>query len=137
MIKVENNIINVNGISIQFDTKEGVNSFLLDYISKHEIQAVVMPKVEKVTVSLLDSLIDSFGAIEIENLDLSVRSFNCLKRAGINNIEQIIKLDYTEIARVRNLGRASVREIQVVVNDYMRHNYIEWTRHDEYNREAI
>jgi|GraSoiStandDraft_45_1057281.scaffolds.fasta_scaffold84892_3 DNA-directed RNA polymerase alpha subunit len=136
MIKVENNIINVNGITIEFDSKEGVNSFLLDYISKHE-QQVIIPTVEKVTVSLLDSLIDSFGAIEIENLDLSVRSFNCLKRAGINNIEQIIRLDYPEIARVRNLGRASVREIQVVVNDYMRHNYIEWTRHDEYTREAI
>jgi hypothetical protein len=135
MIKVENNIINVNGISIEFDSKEGVNSFLLDYISKHE-QQVIITTVEKRN-PILDDLIIEFGAIEIENLDLSVRSFNCLKRAGINNIEQIIKLDYTEIARVRNLGRASVREIQVVVNDYMRHNYIEWTRHDEYTREAI
>jgi DNA-directed RNA polymerase alpha subunit len=136
MIKVENNIININGISIQFDTKEGVNSFLLDYISKHE-QQVVIPTVEKRN-PILDDLIAEFGFIEIENLDLSVRSFNCLKRAGINTIGEILILDYNDIARVRNMGLASIREVQQVVNDFIRHGYIEWTRHGDFiHREAI
>lgn len=48
----------------------------------------------------------------IEELDLSVRSYNCLKRAGINTVEELIKRDEEEMMKVRNLGRKSLDEVQ-------------------------
>lgn len=47
----------------------------------------------------------------IEELDLSVRSFNCLKRAGINNVEDLINKSEEEMMKVRNLGRKSLEEV--------------------------
>ena len=47
----------------------------------------------------------------IEELDLSVRSFNCLKRAGINTVEDIIQHTEEEMMKVRNLGRKSLEEV--------------------------
>lgn len=50
--------------------------------------------------------------ITIDELDLSVRSFNCLKRAGINTVEELIKRNEEEMMKVRNLGRKSLEEVQ-------------------------
>ena len=47
----------------------------------------------------------------IEELDLSVRSFNCLKRAGINTVEDLINRSEEDMMRVRNLGRKSLEEV--------------------------
>lgn len=47
----------------------------------------------------------------IEELDLSVRSFNCLKRAGINNVEDLISKSEEDMMKVRNLGRKSLEEV--------------------------
>ena len=47
----------------------------------------------------------------IEELDLSVRSFNCLKRAGINTVEDLINKYEDEMMKVRNLGRKSLEEV--------------------------
>ena len=47
----------------------------------------------------------------IEELDLSVRSFNCLKRAGINTVEDLINKSEEEMMKVRNLGRKSLEEV--------------------------
>jgi len=47
----------------------------------------------------------------IEELDLSVRSFNCLKRAGINTVEDLINKSEEEMIKVRNLGRKSLEEV--------------------------
>ena len=47
----------------------------------------------------------------IEELDLSVRSFNCLKRAGINTVEDLVNKSEDEMMRVRNLGRKSLEEV--------------------------
>ena len=44
----------------------------------------------------------------IEDLDLSVRSFNCLKRAGINTVEDLINKSEEDMMKVRNLGRKSL-----------------------------
>ena len=49
--------------------------------------------------------------ITIEELDLSVRSYNCLKRAGINTVEELIRKDEEEMMKVRNLGRKSLEEV--------------------------
>ena len=47
----------------------------------------------------------------IEELDLSVRSFNCLKRAGINTVEDLIGKTEEDMMKVRNLGRKSLEEV--------------------------
>lgn len=47
----------------------------------------------------------------IEELDLSVRSFNCLKRAGINTVEDLTNRTEEDMMRVRNLGRKSLEEV--------------------------
>ncbi len=47
-----------------------------------------------------------------EELDLSVRSFNCLKRANINNVEDLISKRGEDMMKVRNMGRKSLEEVQ-------------------------
>ncbi|GIP36285.1 DNA-directed RNA polymerase subunit alpha [Paenibacillus sp. J2TS4] len=48
----------------------------------------------------------------IEELDLSVRSYNCLKRAGINTVQELITKTEEDMMKVRNLGRKSLEEVQ-------------------------
>ena len=48
---------------------------------------------------------------KIEELDLSVRSYNCLKRAGINTVGDLTQKNEEEMMRVRNLGRKSLKEV--------------------------
>ena len=48
----------------------------------------------------------------IEELDLSVRSFNCLKRAGINTVEDLTNKTTEDMMKVRNLGRKSLEEVE-------------------------
>ena len=47
----------------------------------------------------------------IEELDLSVRAFNCLKRAGINTVQDLISKSPEEMMKVRNLGKKSLEEV--------------------------
>ena len=47
----------------------------------------------------------------IEELDLSVRSYNCLKRAGINTVDELVQRNEEEMMKVRNLGRKSLEEV--------------------------
>ena len=49
--------------------------------------------------------------LTIDELDLSVRSFNCLKRAGINTVEDLINKTEEDMMKVRNLGRKSLEEV--------------------------
>ncbi len=48
----------------------------------------------------------------IEDLDLSVRSYNCLKRAGIQTVDELIQKTEDEMMRVRNLGKKSLKEVK-------------------------
>jgi len=48
----------------------------------------------------------------IEELDLSVRSYNCLKRAGINYVHELTQKTENEMVKVRNLGKKSLEEVQ-------------------------
>ncbi len=52
----------------------------------------------------------------IEELDLSVRSFNCLKRANINTVEDLVSKTQDEMIKVRNLGRKSLEEVEHKLN---------------------
>ena len=55
---------------------------------------------------------DKVLELTIEELDLSVRSFNCLKRANINNVEDLISRSGEDMMKVRNMGRKSLEEVQ-------------------------
>jgi hypothetical protein len=63
----------------------------------------------------------------IETMDLSVRSYNCLKRLGVNTIMDLILLvegnDYWDLAKARNLGRKSLREIIEKLDAMTGNNY--------------
>ena len=49
--------------------------------------------------------------MNIEDMDLSVRSYNCLKRAGIHTVEDLTKKTEDDMLKVRNLGRKSLDEV--------------------------
>ena len=49
--------------------------------------------------------------MNIDELELSVRSYNCLKRAGINTVEELCNKTSEDMMKVRNLGRKSLEEV--------------------------
>lgn len=53
----------------------------------------------------------------IEDLDLSVRSYNCLKRAGIQTVEELTQKTEDDMMKVRNLGKKSLKEVKDKLND--------------------
>ncbi|MCQ2552648.1 MAG: DNA-directed RNA polymerase subunit alpha [Clostridia bacterium] len=55
--------------------------------------------------------------MSIEELELSVRSFNCLKRAGINTVNELTMKSEDDMMRIRNLGRKSLDEVKNKLND--------------------
>ncbi len=65
----------------------------------------------KIMVEKGDSSKEKVLDMTIEELDLSVRSFNCLKRAGINTVEDLIGKTEEDMMKVRNLGRKSLEEV--------------------------
>ncbi len=54
---------------------------------------------------------DKLLEMTVEELDLSVRSYNCLKRAGINTVEELIQRNEEDMMKVRNLGKKSLEEV--------------------------
>ena len=56
--------------------------------------------------------------LPIEEMDLSVRSFNCLKRAGLNTIQDLLKKSRSDMFKVRNLGAKSVEEVIQKLESY-------------------
>ncbi len=68
-----------------------------------ETQSIMAEKNDTQKAQVLD--------LTIDELDLSVRSFNCLKRAGINTVEDLINKSEEDMMKVRNLGRKSLEEV--------------------------
>ncbi len=63
-----------------------------------------------------DSRKDKVLEMTIEELDLTVRSYNCLKRAGINTVDELVQRTEDEMMKVRNLGRKSLDEVIAKLN---------------------
>ena len=59
---------------------------------------------------------DKILDMTIEELDLSVRAYNCLKRAGINNVAELVLKNQEDMMKVRNLGRKSLEEVEQKLN---------------------
>jgi DNA-directed RNA polymerase subunit alpha len=71
-------------------------------------RSMVVEKVEQHRDQVLE--------MTIEELDLSVRSFNCLKRANINTVADLVSKTQDEMIKVRNLGRKSLEEVEHKLN---------------------
>ena len=66
---------------------------------------------KSIVVEKAETQRDKVLEMTIEELDLSVRSFNCLKRASINTVEDLISKSESDMIKVRNLGRKSLEEV--------------------------
>ncbi len=69
------------------------------------------PYLDKIMVEKSEINNEKVLEMTIEELDLSVRSFNCLKRAGINTVEDLTNRSEEDMMKVRNLGRKSLDEV--------------------------
>ena len=64
-----------------------------------------------ILVSREEDKVHKLMVMSVEEMDLSVRSYNCLKRAGINTVEDLIKKSEDDMLKVKNLGRKSLDEV--------------------------
>ncbi|HHY10127.1 MAG TPA: DNA-directed RNA polymerase subunit alpha [Firmicutes bacterium] len=65
----------------------------------------------EIMVEKEEESIDRLMEMTVEELDLSVRSYNCLKRAGINTLDELVRRSEDDLMKVRNLGKKSLAEI--------------------------
>ena len=89
----------------------------LNYL-KYGVSGVIARKTESAREAALASLPkpDKPEAdIPIEELELSVRSYNCLKRAGKHTLREVSEMTFDELCHVRNLGKKSIDEICAVL----------------------
>ncbi len=75
----------------------------LNIVDNVETESIMAEKSDNAKKKVLD--------LTIDELDLSVRSFNCLKRAGINTVEDLTNKTEEDMMKVRNLGRKSLEEV--------------------------
>jgi len=85
--------------------REHLNLFINLYDNAEDIADIMVEKSEDQKARTLEKM-------PIEELELSVRSFNCLKRANINTVENLINKSEDDMMNVRNLGRKSLEEIK-------------------------
>jgi DNA-directed RNA polymerase subunit alpha len=71
-----------------------------------------LPGEEKKVEAEADPKVNKWREMGIEELDLSVRSYNCLKRAGINTVEELVEKSPEDMMKVRNLGKKSLDELK-------------------------
>ena len=81
---------------------EHVNLFI-ELCAQMSDVSILVSKEEDKQVKLME--------LPIEDMDLSVRSYNCLKRAGLNTIQDLLKKSKSDMFKVRNLGAKSVEEV--------------------------
>ena len=74
-------------------------------------------KTAEVMVEKEDDEKEKVLEMSIDELELSVRSYNCLKRAGINTVEKLINKTPEDMMKVRNLGRKSLEEVQAKISE--------------------
>ena len=88
---------------------EHVNLFI-ELCAEMSSMSILVSKEEDQQVKLME--------LPIEEMDLSVRSYNCLKRAGLNTIQDLLKKSKADMFKVRNLGAKSVEEVIQKLESY-------------------
>ncbi len=89
-------------------------------LSEHLSQFIDLSENAKtvdVMVDKEDETIDKVMDLSIDELELSVRSYNCLKRAGINTVKELTSKTSDDMMKVRNLGRKSLEEVLAKLKD--------------------
>lgn len=96
----------------------------LDYASQHLIQHFALfsdleTEIEEVheEVEIEEEPQNQVYEVLIEDLDFSVRTYNCLKRAGINTVGDLVAKAESDMMKIRNLGRKSLEEIIIKLED--------------------
>ena len=74
-------------------------------------------KIAEVMIEKEDGESEKILEMSIDELELSVRSYNCLKRAGINTVQELINKTPEDMMKVRNLGRKSLEEVQAKIKE--------------------
>ena len=83
-------------------------------LSEHLSLFIDLSENAKEAVVMAEKPSDTKGKVlemNIDELELSVRSYNCLKRAGINTVEELCNKTPDDMMKVRNLGRKSLEEV--------------------------
>ena len=83
------------------------------FINFEEVEEEILPEKEDEQENVNKVLLRS-----VEDLELSVRSANCLKNAGINTIGELVKKTEAEMLKTKNFGRKSLSEIKDILNEY-------------------
>ena len=108
-----------NGVLTARQALSMAGAILLEHfnlvVSSSDVENVV--KITETPVSVKRCLPTS-EISTIEDLDLSVRSYNCLKRAGITTIEKLVNTTKEELASIRNLGKMSFNEVIEKLESY-------------------
>lgn len=107
---VDNSNFDKDKFDIIRTIKEKIN------IRKEEAQKTIVPKKEIVQEEAI--IPENFENVNITKMNLSVRSYNCLKRIGINTLEELTKLSIEDLFEVRNLGKKSIDEIISKLEEY-------------------
>ena len=101
-----------------------IENIRTDYYNKFSELEGKLIELCKLNVKTADEIIQDhelrrkYAPTNIEQMDLSVRSYNCLKRAGIDTLQHLAQLSYNDLIRIRNLGRRSVDEIIGKLSEY-------------------
>lgn len=97
--------------TIKPDEAIGLSAKVMNDLLKLFIDLSEEAKNTEIIVEKEESKKEKVLEMTIEELDLSVRSYNCLKRAGINTVEDLINNSEEDMMKVRNLGRKSLEEV--------------------------
>ena len=90
-------------VSLSAKLMNEYNLLFIELIENMENTSILVSREEDKVHKLL--------VMSVEDMDLSVRSYNCLKRAGINTVEDLIKKSEDDMLKVKNLGRKSLDEV--------------------------
>ena len=108
--------VSTNGTSTPREVISLAAKILEDHISLF-VNLVDTMKDREILISQDDEKAHKKLEMSIEDLDLSVRSYNCLKRAGIHTVQDLTKKTEEEMLKVRNLGKKSLDEVIKKIRD--------------------
>ena len=105
---------NPNSLNLAKTSSNDLRPKLRTFIISSEVLFVDLSenaKTAEVMVEKEDDEKEKVLEMSIDELELSVRSYNCLKRAGINTVEELTNKTSEDMMKVRNLGRKSLEEV--------------------------
>lgn len=114
--KVEMEIWTDGSITPQESVALGAK-ILIDHLELLTNVHEVVNDMESIMKEVQGEVVNKGLVMMIEDLDLSVRSYNCLKRAGIQTVEELTQKTEDEMMRVRNLGKKSLKEVKDKIYD--------------------